>query len=136
VREALKRHLFAGAYRAAERANARIQLEFVIRKRTELAAGREDVLRMLDARTVAALLGEHDRVAGYAEALAAEAAGRRAAGEEERATALEARALAIAREAERRSGERDPELEELIRGLEVREAGGGAASAGPPDEAV
>jgi hypothetical protein len=86
----------------------------VLRLRSELAAGHGDLLRMLAPDAIGHALGDPDRIAAYAESLAAEALIRERAGEAERAAALRARAVAVAREAQQRARTPDQELENLI----------------------
>jgi hypothetical protein len=90
------------------------QLEQVLRLRGELAAGHGDLLRMLAPEAVGHALGDPDRIAAYAESLAAEAVIREQAGENERAEALRARAVAVAREAQRRARTPDQDVDQLI----------------------
>jgi hypothetical protein len=91
-----------------------IQLEHVLRVRSELAAGHGDLLRMLAPAAVADTLGDPERIAAYAESLAAEALIRERTGETERAQALRNRAVAVAREAKQRARVPDVEIEQLI----------------------
>ena len=90
------------------------QLEYVLRIRSELAAGHGDLLRMLAPNAVADALGDPERIAAYAESLAAEALIRERAGETERAETLRARAAAVAAEAKQRVRTPDAEVEQLI----------------------
>lgn len=90
------------------------QLEQVLRIRGELAAGHGDLLRMLAPPAIGHALGDPDRIAAYAESLAAEALIRERAGESERAEALRGRAVAIAREAQQRARAPDQDLAQLI----------------------
>jgi hypothetical protein len=90
------------------------QLEYVLRVRSELAAGHGDLLRMLAPNAVADALGDAQRIAAYAESLAAEALVRERAGEVERAAALRTRAVAVAREAQQRARTPDAEVDQLI----------------------
>lgn len=90
------------------------QLEYILRVRSELAAGHGDLLRMLDPAAVGDVLGDSDRIAAYAESLAAEALIRERSGETQRAAALRARALGVASEALRRARTPDSEIDQLI----------------------
>ena len=90
------------------------QLQSVLRLRGELAAGHGDLLRMLGPNAVADALGDPDRIAAYAESLAAEALIRERAGETERAATLRTRAVAVAREAKQRARAPDTAIEQLI----------------------
>ena len=90
------------------------QLQSVLRLRGELAAGHGDLLRMLAPNAVADALGDPDRIAAYAESLAAEALIRDRAGETERAEALRTRAVAVAREAKQRARAPDTAIDQLI----------------------
>ena len=90
------------------------QLEYVLRIRSELAAGHGDLLRMLAPNAVADALGDPERIAAYAESLAAEALIRERAGDTERAETLRARAAAVAAEAKQRVRTPDAEVEQLI----------------------
>lgn len=90
------------------------ELEQVLRLRSELAAGHGDLLRMLAPDAVAHALGDPDRIAAYAESLAAEALIRDRAGETERADALRARAVAIAHVARQRARVPDQDVDQLI----------------------
>jgi len=92
----------------------RIRLEFVLRARGELVAGQGDLLRLLGPSGAADALGEPDRIAAYAETLAAEAMISEAAGQTERADAIRKHAVAIAREAQRRAVAPDAEVDSLI----------------------
>jgi hypothetical protein len=102
----------AGGGGTAEESAA--QLESVLRLRGELAAGHGELLRMLAPGAVADALGDPDRIAAYAESLAAEALIREHGGESERADALRARAVAVAREAKQRLRAPDSEIDQLI----------------------
>ena len=97
-----------------------LRLEQILRARSELAAAHGDLLAMLPPAQVADVLGDPDRVAVYAETLAAEAEVRDRAGELARARALWGRSLAVAREARARFPAPDAPLEELVRRLESR----------------
>lgn len=97
---------------AAEESGA--QLEQVLRIRSDLAAAHGDLLRMLAPPAIAHALGDPDRIAAYAESLAAEALIRERAGESERAEALRVRAVAVAREAQQRGRTPDQDVEQLI----------------------
>ena len=110
VREFLK--TFVGAPPTPE--ESRIRLEFIQRARSELVAGQGDLLRLLGPTAAADALGDPDRIAAYAETLAAEAMINDAAGQRERAEAIRRNAVAIAREARRRSVAPDTELDQLI----------------------
>jgi hypothetical protein len=90
------------------------QLSALVQLRGELAAGHGDLLRMLAPSALADTLGDPERIAAYAESLAAEAVIRETAGETARAEALRARALEVAREAQRRLPAADAEIEQLI----------------------
>jgi hypothetical protein len=92
----------------------RIRLEFVLRARSELAAGHGDLLRLLGASGAADTLGDPERIAAYAESLAAEATISEAAGQTERADAIRRHAVAIAREAQRRTPTPDADVDQLI----------------------
>jgi len=94
--------------------DTRIRLEFVLKARGELAAGHGDMLRLLAPTAAADILGDPDRIAAYAESLGAEALISDAAGQHERAEAIRRHAVAIAREAARRSPVPDPEIDQLI----------------------
>ena len=94
--------------------DTRIRLEFVMRARSELAAGHGDILRLLAPAAAADTLGDPERIAAYAESLAAEAMISEAAGQHERAEAIRRHAVAIAREAQRRATVPDAEVEQLI----------------------
>lgn len=120
IRKTLIDGLLAAGYRASERTCEKVQLDYVLRNRGELSAGRDDLLRMLNAPSLVQLLGDADSVAAYAETFGAEAAIRRAAGEEARATAIEQRALAIALELQKILPQRDAELNALIESLRER----------------
>lgn len=119
VRSDLQEHLLENAYGIAERTNDRVALEFVLRARSELLAGRGDVIAVVDPTTAVRLLGDRDVILGYVETLAAEAAVRRGGGDESRALQLEQRALAIAR-AVPQTNAHDEELDELVAGLNQR----------------
>ena len=92
----------------------RIRLEFIQRARSELVAGQGDLLRILGPSAAADALGDPDRIAAYAETLAAEAMISDAAGQTERAEAIRRHAIAIAREAQRRAVAPDVEVDQLI----------------------
>jgi len=92
----------------------RIRLEFIQRARSELVAGQGDLLRILGPSAAADALGDPDRIAAYAETLAAEAMISDAAGQTERADAIRRHAIAIAREAQRRAVAPDAEVDQLI----------------------
>jgi len=94
--------------------DTRIRLEFVLKARGELAAGQGDILRLLAPTAAADALGDPERIAAYAESLAAEAIISDAAGQHERAEAVRRHAVAIAREAQRRSSVTDSAIEQLI----------------------
>jgi hypothetical protein len=110
VREFLK--TFSGEPPTPE--ENRVRLEFIQRARSELVAGQGDLLRILGPSAAADALGDPDRVAAYAETLAAEAMISDAAGQTERAEAIRRHAVAIAREAQRRAATPDTELDQLI----------------------
>jgi hypothetical protein len=110
VREFLK--TFAGAPPTPQ--ENRIRLEFIQRARSELVAGQGDLLRLLGPTAAADALGDPDRIAAYAETLAAEAMINDAAGQRERAEAIRRNAVAIAHEARRRAVAPDTELDQLI----------------------
>jgi hypothetical protein len=107
----LIRRLSGGGVAAEETA---AELEQVLRLRGELAAGHGDLLRMLAPDAIGHALGDPDRIAAYAESLAAEAVIRDRTGERERAEALRARAVAVAREAQRRARTPDQDVDQLI----------------------
>ena len=92
----------------------RIRLEFILRARSELAAAPDDMLRLLAPNSLADTLGDPDRIAAYAECLAAEAVVREAAGQIDRAQVIRERAVALAREAQRRSPAPDADIDSLI----------------------
>ena len=69
---------------------------------------------MLFRSAAADILGDHDRIAAYAESLAAEALISDAAGQHERAEAIRRHAVAIARQAARRSPVPDADIDQLI----------------------
>jgi len=92
----------------------RIRLEFLLKARGELAAGNGDILRLLAPSAAADTLGDPDRIAAYAESLAAEAMISDAAGEHERADAIRRHAVAVAREAQQRATVQDAEIAQLI----------------------
>src|SRR6476661_7706387 len=110
VREFLK--TFAGAPPTPE--ENRIRIEFIQRARSELVAGQGDLLRILGPAAAADALGDPDRIAAYAETLAAEAMISDAAGQTERADAIRRHAIAIAREAQRRAIAPDAEVDQLL----------------------
>jgi hypothetical protein len=110
VRDFLK--TFAGAPPTPE--ENRIRLELVLRMRIELVAGQGDLLRVLGPTAAADALGDPERIAAYAETLAAEAMISEAAGHTERADAIRRHAVAIAREGQRRAVAPDAELDQLI----------------------
>ncbi len=120
-------HLFASAYQASARATDSVKLEYVLRVRSELSAGRADLLALLDVPSLVQILRDPDAVAAYAETLAAEASIRRAAGEEPRATAIEQRALSIALELRKTLQYADAELDAFIDAVHARDG----ADAGP-----
>jgi hypothetical protein len=92
----------------------RIRLEFVLRARGELVAGQGELLRLLGPSGAADALGDPDRIAAYAETLAAEAMISEAAGQTERADVIRKHAVAIAREAQRRAVAPDAQVDSLI----------------------
>lgn len=92
----------------------RVRLEFIQRARSELVAGQGDLLRILGPAAAADALGDPDRIAAYAETLAAEAMISDAAGQTERADAIRRHAIAIAREAQRRAIAPDAEVDQLV----------------------
>lgn len=92
----------------------RTRLEFLLKARGELAAGNGDILRLLAPSAAADTLGDPDRIAAYAESLAAEAMISDAAGEHERAEAIRRHAVAVAREAQQRATVQDAEIAQLI----------------------
>ncbi|MDQ6829635.1 MAG: hypothetical protein M3081_12265 [Gemmatimonadota bacterium] len=120
IRQTLTNQFVADGYRASARMTERVKLDYVLRVRSELSAGREDLMRMLGTSSLVQLLGDADTVVAYAETLAAEAAIRRAAGEESRAGAIEQRALAIALELQKTLPHPDAELDALIEALRER----------------
>jgi len=103
---------FSGVPPTPEESRAR--LEFVLRARSELVAGQGDLFRLLGPPGVADALGAPDRIAAYAETLAAEAMISEAAGQGERAEAIRKHAVAIAREAQRRAVAPDADVDSLI----------------------
>lgn len=110
LREFLK--TFSGAPPTPE--ETRTRLEFVLRARSELVGGQGDLLRLIGPSAAADTLGDPERIAAYAETLAAEATINDAAGQTERAEALRRQAVAIAREAQRRAAAPDSEVDYLI----------------------
>jgi hypothetical protein len=92
----------------------RIRLEFVMKARSELAAGHGDMLRLLAPAAAADALGDPERIAAYAESLAAEAMISDASGHRERAEAIRRHAVAVACEAQRRATVTDSAIEQLI----------------------
>jgi hypothetical protein len=92
----------------------RLRLEFVSRARGEIAAGSGDLLRLLAPNAAADTLGDPERIAAYAEILAAEAMINEAAGQHERADVIRQHGLALAREAQRRARAPDAEIDNLI----------------------
>ena len=91
-----------------------LRLELVQRARRELAAGHGDLLRMLAPPAAADALGDPERIAAYAESFAIEATLADAAGQTDRAAALRASAVAVAREAQRRARVPDNDVAALI----------------------
>ena len=85
-----------------------------MRARKDLAGGQADLLRLLGPAAAADALGDAERVAAYAESLAIEAMINDAAGQSDRAEAMRRQAVAVAREAQRRTTAPDAELERLI----------------------
>jgi len=110
VREFLK--TFSGEPPTPE--ENRLRIEFIQRARSELVAGQGDLLRILGPAAAADALGDPDRIAAYAETLAAEAMISDAAGQTERADAIRRHAIAIAREAQRRAIAPDAEVDQLV----------------------
>ena len=92
----------------------RLRLELVMKARRDLAGGQADLLRLLGPAAAADALGDAERVAAYAESLAVEAMINDAAGQSERAEAFRRQAVAVAREAQRRTTAPDAEIERLI----------------------
>jgi len=92
----------------------RVRMEFIFRARSELVAGQGELLRLLGPSAAADALGDPDRIAAYAETLAAEAMISDAAGQTERSDAIRRHAVAIAREAQRRAVAPDAEVDQLI----------------------
>jgi hypothetical protein len=92
----------------------RVRLEFVLRARSEVAAGSGDLIRMLAPAAAADALGDPERIAAYAETLAAEAMINQVAGHVERADAIRQLAVALAREAQHRARAPDDEIDRLI----------------------
>lgn len=114
TRSRLRGFIRSLAGRGDEQEEGDSQLQSVLRLRGELAAGHGDLLRMLAPNAVADALGDPDRIAAYAESLAAEALIRDRAGETERAAALRTRAVAVAREAKQRARAPDTAIDQLI----------------------
>jgi hypothetical protein len=114
TRSRLRGFIRSLAGRGDEQEEGESQLQSVLRLRGELAAGHGDLLRMLAPNAVADALGDPDRIAAYAESLAAEALIRHRAGESERAEALRTRAVAVAREAKQRARAPDTAIDQLI----------------------
>ena len=114
TRSRLRGFIRSLAGRGDEQDEGDSQLQSVLRLRSELAAGHGDLLRMLAPNAVADALGDPDRIAAYAESLAAEALIRDRSGETERAAALRTRAVAVAREAKQRARAPDTAIEQLI----------------------
>jgi hypothetical protein len=92
----------------------RLRMEFVTRARGEVAGGSADLLRILAPTAAADALGDPDRIAAYAETLAAEAMINEVAGQQERADGIRRLAVAFAREAQRRARMPDAEIDSLI----------------------
>jgi hypothetical protein len=92
----------------------RLRLEFVMRARAEIAAGSGDLLRLLAPTAAADAIGDPERIAAYAETLAAEAMVNDAAGQHERANAIRAQALTLARVAQQRLRAPDSDLDRLV----------------------
>lgn len=92
----------------------RLRLELVIRARNEVAAGSADLLRLLAPTAAADALGDPERIAAYAETLAAEALINEAAGQRERAEGIRRIALALAQEAQRRARAPDNDIDQLV----------------------
>lgn len=114
TRSRLRGFIRSLAGRGDEQEEGESQLQSVLRLRGELAAGHGDLLRMLAPNAVADALGDPDRIAAYAESLAAEALIRDRAGESDRAEALRTRAVAVAREAKQRARAPDSAIDQLI----------------------
>lgn len=110
IREFLK--TFSGTPPTPE--ENRVRMEFILRARSELVAGQGELLRLLGPSAAADALGDPDRIAAYAETLAAEAMISDAAGQTERSDAIRRHAVAIAREAQRRAVAPDAEVDQLI----------------------
>jgi len=92
----------------------RLRMEFVLRARREVAAGSGDLLRLLAPAAAADALGDPERIAAYAETLAAEAAVNEAAGQLERAAALRRQASTLGRVAQQRMRAPDSDLDRLV----------------------
>lgn len=97
----------------------RTTMDDVLGVRGELAGPQAELLRALDVGTAAQLLQDPERIAAYAETLAAESALLAAAGEVERAAAARRKALGFALEAQRRQRAADEDLDELIARLQA-----------------
>lgn len=110
VREFLK--TFSGEPPTPE--ETRLRLEFVARARAEVAAGSGDLLRRLAPTAVADTLGDPERIAAYAETLAADAMISDAAGQHDRAEAMRRQALTLARVAQQRMRAPDSNLDRLV----------------------
>lgn len=110
VREFLK--TFSGEPPTPE--ETRVRLEFVMRARAEIAAGSGDLLRLLAPTAAADALGDPERIAAYAETLAAEAIINDAAGQHERAEAIRRQALTLARVAQQRMRAPDGDLDRFV----------------------
>src|SRR5436305_5297628 len=92
----------------------RLRLEFILRARSEIAAGSGDLLRLLAPAAAADALGDPERIAAYAETLAAEAMVNEAAGQLERAAAIRRQAATLARVAQQRMRAPDSDLDRLV----------------------
>ena len=92
----------------------RLRLEFILRARSEIAAGSGDLLRLLAPAAAADALGDPERIAAYAETLAAEAMVNEAAGQIERAAAIRRQAATLARVAQQRMRAPDNDLDRLV----------------------
>lgn len=92
----------------------RLRLEFVLRARSEIVAGAGDLLRLLAPAAVADALGDPERIAAYAETLAAEAVVNEPAGQLGRAAAIRRQAATLARVAQQRLRAPDSDLDRLV----------------------
>lgn len=108
------RELLQRAIRGEGTASAAERLEAILGARGELLGMHGNLVRQVDVTTAATLLQDPDRIAAYAETLAAEAAVRSGSGELEHAVTLRDRALALALQAQARFGAPDADIERLI----------------------